>query len=116
MSTTEAEYRVLCEATRDIVYLSKLLSELRFMEGDPTPLLCDNQSSIRLVHNPVIHEKTKPNETYYHFVREKSAEGHIEVSYIPTSIQQANIFTKPLTAYRHACLREEVGLLKLPLE
>lgn len=106
----------MCEATRDIVYLKKLLSELRIIEGDPTPLLCDNQSSIRLVHNLVLHEKTKHIETYYHFVREKSAEGQIEVSYVPKSIQQADIFTKPLTTYRHACLREEAGLLKIPLE
>jgi len=48
-------------------------------------------------------------------VRKKFAEGQIEVSYVPTSIQHENIFTKPLTAYRHACLREEAGLLKLPL-
>ena len=115
LSTTEAEYRVLCEATRDVVYLRRLLSELKIIGDDPTPLLCDNQSSIRLVHNPVLHEKTKHIETYYHFVREKSAEGQIEVSYVPTSIQQADIFTKPLTAYRHACLREEAGLLQLPL-
>ena len=116
LSTPKVEYRVLCEATKDIVYLRRLLSELRIIGGDPTPLLCDNQSSIMLVHNHVLHEKTKHIETYYHFVCEKSAERHIEVSYVPTSIQQADIFTKPLTAYRHTCLREEAGLLKLPLK
>jgi hypothetical protein len=115
LSTTEAEYRVLCEAKRDVVYFRRLLSELRIIGDDPTPLLCDNQSNIRLVHNHVLHEKTRHIETYYHFVREKSAEIQIEVSYVPTSIQQAYIFTKPLTAYMHACLREEAGLLKLPL-
>ena len=67
LSTTEAEYRVLCEATRDIVYLRRLLSELRIIGEDPTPLLCDNQSSIRLVHNHVLHEKTKHIEIYYPF-------------------------------------------------
>jgi hypothetical protein len=52
LSTTEADYRVFCEATRDIVYMRRLLSELGIIRGDPTPLLCYNQSSIRLVHKP----------------------------------------------------------------
>lgn len=94
------------------MYLRRFLYELRIDGEDPTSLLNHNQS--RLVRNHVLHEKTKHIETYYHFVREKSAERQIEVSYVPTSIQQADIFTKPLTAYRHACLREEAGLLKLP--
>ena len=95
LSTTKAQYRVLCEATRDIVYLRRLLSELRIIGGDPTPMFCDNQSSIRLVHNHVLHETTKHIETYYHFVHEKFGKGEIEVSCVPTSIQQIDIFTIP---------------------
>ncbi|KAG0616227.1 hypothetical protein M758_5G099900, partial [Ceratodon purpureus] len=113
LSTTEEEYKVMCEATRDIVYMRRLMFELQVIEEGPTPLLCDNQSSIRLVNNPVLHEKTKHVKIYYHFVREKSAEGEINVSYISTSIQQANIYTKPRTAYKHACMREEASLLQL---
>ena len=94
--------------------MRRLMFELRVIEEGPTPVLCDNQSSIRLVNNHVLHEKTKHVEIYYQFVREKSPEGVINVSYIPTSIQQANIFTKWLTAYRHACMREEARLLQLP--
>lgn len=113
LSTTEAEYQVLCEATRDIVYLRRLLFELRIIGGDHMPTLC--QPNIMLVYNLVLLEKTKHIETYDHFVCENSTKKQIEVSYVPTSIQHVDIFTKPLTAYMHAYLREAVGLLKLPL-
>jgi len=50
-------------------------------------LLSDNWLSIGLVYNLVLHEKTKYMEIYYHFVYVKLAEGQIEMSYIPKSIQ-----------------------------
>ena len=62
LSTTEAEYRVLCEATRNIMYLRRFLYALRIIGEDPTSLLNDNQS--RLVHNHVLHEKTKHIKIY----------------------------------------------------
>ena len=96
------------------IYLRRLLGKLKIVNDDPTPLLCDNQFRIRIIHNPVLYDEIKHIEIYYHFVCEKSSEGEIEVSYVPTSFQQVDIFTKPLTAYRHACIREEAGLLRLP--
>jgi len=78
--TTEVEYRVICEATRDIVYLKRYLIEQRIIEGNLMSLLCDNQSSIKLVHNLILHKKTKHIKIYYDFVHEKSAKGQIEVS------------------------------------
>jgi hypothetical protein len=56
LSSTEAEYRVLSEAARNITYFRRLLNELRIGDKAPTPIFCDNLSSIRLVKNLVMHQ------------------------------------------------------------
>ena len=57
---------------------------------------CDNLSSIQLVKNPVFHARTKHIEVHYHFIREHVLSGEIELQYVPTDRQTADIFTKPL--------------------
>jgi hypothetical protein len=96
LSTAEAEYIVLSDATKDIIHLRRLLSELGEKISGPTQLLSDNQSCIKLVRNRVQYSKTKHIDIRFHFIREKSQEGEVHVTYIPTTYQQANFSTKPL--------------------
>ena len=60
------------------------------------PLLCDNQSAISIAHNPVQHNKTKHIEIRHHFIRDHVSRGDIDLSYVGTQDQLADIFTKPL--------------------
>ena len=46
LSTTEAEYVVLCEATKEVVWMRHLLEHIGLAQSFPTELLCDNQSAI----------------------------------------------------------------------
>ena len=62
----------------------------------PTVLKCDNQSSIKLAHNPIYHARTKHFEIQHHFVREKIQEKEIDMIYCKTTDNVADIFTKPL--------------------
>lgn len=64
----------------------------------PTPPIihCDNLSAIALSANPVFHSRIKHLDTDYHFVREKVQQGDLEVSYILTEDQSADILTKGL--------------------
>ncbi|PRQ52409.1 putative RNA-directed DNA polymerase [Rosa chinensis] len=64
----------------------------------PSPPLihCDNMSSIALGSNAVFHSKIKSLETDYHFVRERVQKGGLELRYIPTKEQTADIMTKGL--------------------
>ena len=64
--------------------------------SDPTTIYCDNLSSIQLAKNPVFHARTKHIEVHYHFVRERVLSGEVELRYVPTDRQTADIFTKPL--------------------
>jgi hypothetical protein len=60
------------------------------------PLLCDNESAIRMAENPIEHSRTKHIDIWYHFLRDHQQRGDIEIAYINTKDQLADIFTKPL--------------------
>ena len=57
---------------------------------------CDNLSSIQLARNPVFHARIKHIEVHYHYVRERVLAGDIDLVYVSTEEQMADIFTKAL--------------------
>ena len=60
------------------------------------PLYCDSQSAIRICHNPVQHSKTKHIALRYHFIKDHVEDRNIEIHFVKTTEQLADIFTKPL--------------------
>jgi len=50
-SSTEAEYRAMSFTTKKIIWLRLLLANMRVSFSHPTPMYCDNQSSIYIAHN-----------------------------------------------------------------
>ena len=64
--------------------------------SDSTTIYYNNLSSIQLAKNPLFHARTKHIEVHYHFVRERILSGEVELQYVPTDRQNADIFTKPL--------------------
>lgn len=68
-STSEAEYVVATEATKEIVWLRKILEHLQEKEVHSTPLLIDNNSTIKLDKNPNFHDRTKHIDTKYHLIQ-----------------------------------------------
>ena len=114
LSTTEAEYVAACETTKEAVWLRYLLDQIGVLPDGPSAILCDNQSAIRLVHNPEHHQRTKHIAIRYHFIREKQEAGDINVRYINTKDQLADIFTKPLESSRFRSIRERIGVVENP--
>jgi hypothetical protein len=68
------------------------------------PLMCDNTSAISVAKNPVFHKKMRHVERRHHFLRDYVEKGDIEMRYIDTDRQLADIFTKPLDSSRFADL------------
>jgi hypothetical protein len=64
--------------------------------SDLTVIYSDNLSSIQLAKSPVFHAWTKHIKVHYHFVHERVLSGEVELQYVPTDRQMADIFTKPL--------------------
>jgi hypothetical protein len=73
-------------------------------------LMCDNTSAISVAKNPVFHKKMRHVERRHHFLRDHVENVDIEMRYIDTEIQLADIFTKPLDSSRFADLRGEIGI------
>ena len=67
---------------------------------------CDNQSAIALVVNPIYHARTKHIEVDFHFIREKVINKDVEIHYISTLNQVADIFNKGLASSRFQFLKD----------
>ena len=73
--------------------------------------ICDNESAIKIAHNPVQHAKSKHIEIRHHFIREHISRGDLEMSFVGTRDQLADIFTKPLDEARFCLLRNELNII-----
>ena len=60
----------------------------------------DNQGSLELAQNPINHQKSKHIDIKHHFIREKCAGGEIELKYIPTAENIADLMTKAATKHK----------------
>ena len=109
-SSSEAEDRVMASAASEITWLVRLLEELKVENLAPVTLNCDNQSVIHIGKNPVFHEKTKHIEIDCHFTRDKVLEGLIQLTYLPTTSQLADVFTKILPSSQLQFLLSKLGM------
>jgi hypothetical protein len=75
------------------------------------PLLCYNESAIRMADNPVEHSRTKHIAIRYHFLRDHQQRRDIEIAYVSTKEQLADIFIKPLDEKTFTKLRNELNIL-----
>ena len=87
-------------ATCELILLRHLLQELRFGNDEQMKLICDNQAALHIASNPVFHERTKHIEVDYHFIKEKIASGCMTTSFVNSSDQLVDVFTKYLRVPR----------------
>ena len=105
LSSCEAEYYALCATMQEVMWFTQFLHELlafdqRYQPLQSTPihtqLHVDNQAAIQLSKYDVHHDRTKHIPLRYHFVREEIKNNQVQVVYISTENQLADIFTKGL--------------------
>ncbi len=110
-STAEAEYIALGTAASQAVYLRGIG---RFLGVPSTnkPLLIrgDNQASLFMVSNGAEVSRVKHIDVAHHFVKDRVARGDIRVSYVSTTDNASDLFTKALPVERHTALRRMIGL------
>lgn len=95
LSSTEAEYIALSSATQEAMFLAQILADLDYAQGSIT-IHSDNQGSIKLASNNSTSARTKHIDIRHHFVRDAIAAGKINIKYIPSENQPADILTKPV--------------------
>jgi hypothetical protein len=92
----------------EVKWLILILEELGFVVNKPIIVYCDNQSAISISENDVKHDRTKHIDIKYHFVHDEIVGKNIEMRYIKTEDQLADIFTKGLGATVFTRLRNEL--------
>ncbi|GJX97152.1 hypothetical protein Tco_0352950 [Tanacetum coccineum] len=80
------------------------------------PLYCDNKSAVALCCNNVQHSRAKYIDVLYHFIKEQVENGIVELYFVRTEYQLADIFTKPLPRERFNFLIEKLGMRSMSLE
>ena len=100
LSTCEAEYMALALCVQEAIHLIRLYSDLYSQSCLPVEIGVDNQGTILLAKNPVMHQRTKHIDVKYHFVREEVEQGNISLFYIPSARNVADVFTKPQSRSR----------------
>ena len=112
-SSTEAEYKAMANATAEVIWIQTLLRELGIKSPPIARLWCDNIGATYLSANPIFHARTKHIEVDYHFVRERVAQGLLDIRLISTDDQVADGFTKSLTTQKLRNFRHNLNLCKL---
>ena len=113
LSSTESEYIALTHATKDIMWIHKLLGEISFFYSyqQPTLLHCNNQGAIKLTKNSWFHARMKHINIHFHFVCQAVNLDHIQVKYVPTNKMVADIFTKSLGHIRFEMFCEILNVI-----
>ena len=113
-SSIEAEYRALTDTTSKLLWLQWPLKDLGVSTSSATPLYCDNQSVIHIVHNDVFHERAKHIEIDCHFIRYHLVHGALKLILISSKDQLAVIFTKSHPKGRLRTLVDNLKLVSHP--
>ena len=109
-STAEAEYIAAGSCCAQILWIRNQLRDYGIMLSN-IPILCDNISTIAISNNPVQHPRTKHIDVRYHFIREHVMNGTVELHFVPSEEQTADIFTKPLDESTFTFLVGKLGML-----
>ncbi|GJW64870.1 retrovirus-related pol polyprotein from transposon TNT 1-94 [Tanacetum coccineum] len=109
MSSAEAEYVALSASCAQVMWMRTQLQDYGF-NYNKIPLYCDSQSAIAISCNPVQHSRTKHIHTRYHFIKEQVENGIIELYFVRTEYQLADMFTKALPEDRFKYLVRRIGM------
>ena len=111
LSTCEAEYMALAQATQEAVALGNMLTSLGYLQhGTAVPLHCDNQAAVHVAHNNKSTGALKHVDVKFHFVRQMIKRHRIVVSHVPAALQLADVLTKPLNRVKHELNTQHLSL------
>jgi len=80
LSSTEAEFVIATACACQAIWLKRILEELEFKQAGATTIYCDNNSTIKLSKNPVLHGRSKHIDVKWYFLRDLCSDGVIQLS------------------------------------
>ncbi|GKB69569.1 retrovirus-related pol polyprotein from transposon TNT 1-94, partial [Tanacetum coccineum] len=109
VSTREPKHNVNKSVATSILWMRTQLTDYGF-HFDKIPMYCDSKAAIAISCNPVQHSRTKHIDVRYHFIKEQVEKGIVELFFVGTEYQLADLFTKALSEDRFKSLVRQLGM------
>ncbi len=98
LSTTKAEYMASTQATKEAIWMTKPMKELKYIKKNKAMVIWyDNQGAISLTKNPTQHAQTKHIDVQHHFVQKRIENGEVMFEYCSTKDMVVDVITKSIT-------------------
>nr|GEV45905.1 retrovirus-related Pol polyprotein from transposon TNT 1-94 [Tanacetum cinerariifolium] len=110
ISTAESEYVAVSGCGAQVLWMHTQLTDYDFFY-DKVPIYCHLKSAITISCNPVQHTQTKHIDLRYHFIKDHVEKGTIELYFVGTEYQLADLFTKSLPEACFKFLVEKLGMM-----
>nr|GEZ61086.1 retrovirus-related Pol polyprotein from transposon TNT 1-94 [Tanacetum cinerariifolium] len=110
ISIEESEYVAVSGCCAQVLWMRTQLTDYGFYY-DKVPIYCDSKSAIAILCNLVQHTRTKHIDVRYHFIKDHVEKGTIELYFVGTEYQLADLFTKSLPEARFKFLVEKLGMM-----
>jgi hypothetical protein len=78
-------------------------------------ILFDKHSFIKMMKNPVFHDKSKHIEIQYHYIHYMVQRGAVKLQYVGTDEQVADVLTKPLSRVKFENFQDKLGVVRKDL-
>ena len=88
-------------ATKQVLWHRTLCKKLSIPQPATLTILCNNQAAIAIVHHPEFHTHTKHIDITYHFLHDLIKSGTLDIVYVPSCKNLADLFTKGLAKPLH---------------
>jgi hypothetical protein len=109
LSTTKVEYILAGSCYAQLLWMKATFNDFG-IKFKKVPLLCDNESTVKLTNNLIQHARTKHIDVHHHFIRDHQQKGDICIESVGTDDQLVDIFTKPLDEKRFYKLRNKLNI------
>ncbi|CAI7839318.1 unnamed protein product [Closterium sp. NIES-53] len=100
LSSCETEYMALHHGVKEVVWLRRLLEEIGVCQKEPTVILCDNESAVKIAKNACLHGLTKHIRPKWHWTR-RLLDKEVQLEIVKTHQQAADILTKRLAEHEY---------------
>lgn len=110
-SSAEAEYHSLANCVSELLWIKQLMDEVGIAVAKTPVIWCDNSSAVSVAENPTHHARMKHVDIDHHFEREKILAGLLQVNFVPSDQQIADVLTKPVTPKNFAWFRRALRVV-----
>nr|GEZ28364.1 copia protein [Tanacetum cinerariifolium] len=111
---SQAGYVSLSACCAQVLWMRTHLTDYGF-HFDKIPMYCDSKAAITISCNPIQHSRTKHIDVRYHFIKEKVEKGIIELFFVGTEYQLADLFTKALSEERRNESRSTTNMVEFDI-